>query len=686
MDSQIEHRITRTLRSGFLYGGDYNPEQWMAAMGYPDDAVWREDLHLMREAGVNLVTIGVFSWASLQPAEDIYTFEWLDRIFAMLAEAEIGVCLGTGTAAQPAWLSAAYPDVLPVTQWGARKRHGHRMNYCPTNPDFRRLANALVTRLAERYRDHPALRLWHVSNEYGPDCFCDRCAARFREWLQTRYGSLDALNARWVTAFWSHNYTAWEQIEPPSPLDQHGEHETPALLLDYRRFMSDMNLAGYTAEAAILREVTPQIPITTNFHGLVKGLDYFSWAPHVDVVSWDSYPAYGAHPSGTAFRFDLMRGLKGGQSWLLMEQSPNQVQWHLQNPGKRPGEMRAQSYQAIAHGSDGALFFQWRQSRGSAEMFHSAVVSHAGHADTRVFREVAALGKELRHLDRGIVGTSVPARVALLFDWPNWWAVEAGANPSHTLDYMKTVQQYYRALWDRQITVDVVSPDMPLGAYHLVIAPLWMMVAEQHGAAIERYVEQGGMFLATYFSGIVDEDGRAWLGGYPGPLRRALGLWVEEVDPFTPDMSNTVIATDQALASLQGARCSQWGEVVRLEGAVPLATFGQDYYAGYPVITRHQFGAGTAYYVATQLDDEALGQFIGAIAVGADITPALSASPGVEVTVRQGNQTTYLFVINHLATTQDITLPTPMTDLLTNERHSGYLQLPPKGVMILVAG
>ncbi len=681
MDPQTEDRNPRNLRRGFPFGGEYNPEQWMATMGYPNDAVWEDDLRLMREAGVNLVTVGVFDWAALQPAEDIYTFDWLDRILAMLAVAGIDVCLGTGTAAQPAWVSAAYPDVLPVTASGMRKRHGERMNYCPTSPDFRRLANALVTRLAERYRDYAGLRLWHVSNEYGPECFCERCAARFRVWLQERYGSLEALNARWVAAFWSHIYTSWEQIEPPSPL---GEHGMPALLLDYRRFMSDMNLASYLEEAAILREVTPQIAITTNFHGSMKALDYSAWSPHVDIISWDSYPAHGAHPSSTAFRFDVMRGLKNGQSWLLMEQTLSQVQWRLQNPGKRPGEMRLQSYQAIAHGSDGVMFFQWRQSRGSAEMFHSAAVSHAGHSDTRVFREVVELGKELRHLDHRLIGARIPARVALLLSWPSWWAVDADTNPSHTLDYAATVQQYYRALWDRQIAVDVISPDTSLAPYTLVIAPLWMVVTERQGQAIESYIEQGGTLLTTYFSGIVDDDGRAWLGGYPGPLRRSLGLWVEEVDPFTPDMINSINVLESGHLPFEQAQCSQWGEVVRLEGAIPLATFEQDYYKGYPAITRHPFGAGCAYYMATQLDVDRLGQFIGALADAVGIKSVLSTPPGVEVTLRQKDRDTFIFILNHLPVAQNIEIPRPMLDILANEHRSGHIQLPPKGVAILI--
>jgi beta-galactosidase len=680
-DLRISLPGKRLLGPDFPFGAEYNPEQWTAAMGYPDESIWQEDLRLMRQARINLVTLGVFGWASIQPDEETYSMEWLDRILDLLAEADIGVCLATGTAAQPAWASAAYPDILPVTGGGVRKRHGQRMNYCPTSPTFRRLANSLVTRLAERYHEHPALRLWHVSNEYGPECFCDRCAARFRLWLQARYGSLAALNTHWVTPFWSHTYTSWEQILPPSSL---GEHRMLALLLDYQRFLSDMNLAGYQEEAKILHELTPNIPITTNFHGLIKSLDYASWSPHLDLISWDSYPPHGEHPSRRAFRFDVMRGLKGGQSWLLMEQTPGQVEWRPQNPMKRPHEMRLQSYQALAHGSDGIMFFQWRQSRGSTEMFHSAIVGHSGHEDTRIFHEVATLGQELRRLDRAMIGTPVPARIALILSWPNWWAVEADVNPSHTLNYLETVQRYYQAFWDRQIPVDVISPDTPLERYALVIAPLWMMVSEQQGKAVERYVEGGGTFLASYFSGVIDEDGRAWLGGYPGPLRRSLGLWIEEVDPFTADMANTVVTGDTAQLPFRDASCSAWAEVVRLEGASPIATFATDYYAGHPAITRHHLGRGKSYYIATELEEAMLGRFLGYLAEEAGTAPSLVTVPGVEVTVRQGRESTYFFLLNHLTVSQRVVLPTPMQDIIKNERWENHIDLPPGDVAILV--
>jgi beta-galactosidase len=662
------------------YGGDYNPEQWTPAFGYEGERIWHDDMRLMRLAQVNVATVGVFSWVALQPDETTFTFGWLDRVMDLLAENGIFACLGTGTAAQPAWLSAAYPDVLPVDEQGQRRAHGRRQNYCPTSPDFRRLAADLARRLAERYRTHPALLLWHVSNEYGPACYCARCAARFRTWLQARYGALDEVNRRWQTAFWSHIYTDWAQIQPPGP---RGETSIQGLALDYRRFMSDMNLECYRREADVLHAVTPDVPVTTNFMRFYKPLDYFAWAPYLDVIAWDSYPQREDHPSSTALMHDLMRGLKGGQSWLLMEQTPSQVQWRPYNPLKRPGVLRLWSYQAMAHGSDAVMYFQWRQSRGAAEKYHGAIVSHAGHEHTRVFGEVAGLGAELQRLGAGILGTRVPARVALVFSWPNWWNVEYQPGPSSALNYVEEVQRYYRALWERNIAVDVVTPDHDVTGYALVIAPLLNMVSAEQGAALTRYVEQGGTFLTTFFSGVVDENDRAWLGGYPGPLRRMLGLWVEEFDPLAPDMSNRVRVPEGSRLPPGSYACDLWCDLVHLEGGQALATYEEDFYAGRPAITEHRYGQGRALYVATRPAQPLIAALLAALLDDLGVTAPLAAPAGVEVTRREKDGGHYLFVLNHNAQSVQIARPAPMHNLLTGETCTGTVGLPPREVAVL---
>jgi beta-galactosidase len=667
---------------GLLFGADYNPEQWTPAMGYEDEAIWLEDMRLMAEAGVNTATVGVFSWALLQPNEQTFTFTWLDRLLDLLAEHGIAACLATGTAAQPAWLSQAYPEVLPVNAFGQRQRHGGRMNFCPTSPVFRRFSQQLVRALAERYRNHPALLIWHISNEYGPQCYCDQCAARFRIWLRESYGDLAELNRRWLTPFWGHVFTAWDQIEPPSQL---GDRSMQGLILDYQRFMSAMNLECYQAERAILREITPDVPAMTNFHGLVKNLDYFAWAPFQDIITWDSYPPANEAPGRTAFRLALMRGLKHGQPWLLLEQTPSQTQWRPFNPLKRPGVMRLQSYQAIAHGSEGAMYFQWRQARGSSEMHHGAIVSHAGSTQTRTFQEVAALGAELRSLGTKLLGARVPARVAMLFSWPNWWAVEYQPGLSSALDYLDEVMRYYAALWPHNVAVDICSPNDSLAGYDLVIAPLLYLLEEPQAAAIEQYISAGGVFLTSYFSAIVDHSGKAWLGGSPGPLRRALGIWVEEVDPLLPDQHNHLIVPESQFVPAGAYDCDLWCEVLHLEGAQAIAQFGDDFYAGQPAISEHHYGAGRSYYVATRPEARLLESLLGAILDSCGITAPLAAPAGVEVVERATAEGTWTFVLNHSTTEQIVPLPQPMQDLLTQQQHDGSIQLASSGVAILVA-
>jgi beta-galactosidase len=678
--SSVAQPLTRRLPS-FFYGGDYNPEQWTATFGANEEEIWREDVRLMRLAHVNVATIGVFSWVSLQPDEHTFTFEWLDRVLDLLAENQIFACLATATAAQPAWLSAAYPDVLPVDEQGVRHGQGARQNYCPTSPDFRRLSQNLARHLAQRYSNHPALLLWHVSNEYyGGGCYCERCASRFRDWLRACYGSLDAVNLHWNTAFWSHTYTAWEQVVPPGPRT---EVSVQGLTLDYKRFISDMYLECYRGEADILHEVTPAIPVTTNFMGVYRNIDYFSWAPYLDFACWDSYPMRTTHPAEIAFAHDLTRGVRNGQSWLLMEQTPSQTQWRPYNPLKRPGVLRQHSFQAVAHGADAVMYFQWRQSRGSFEMFHGAIVSHVGHEHTRVFNDVARIGTELAELDNGILGTRLPTRVAMIFDWSNWWNVEFTPGLSNALNYNDEILLYYQALWERNIAVDVVSPNGDLSGYDLVIAPLLNMVSKEQGTSIESFVEQGGTFVTGYFSGVVDTDTRAWLGGYPGPLRKALGIWVEEFDPLDPEQSNMVVVAERGQLPAGSYRCDRWCDLVNLEGAIALATYGEDFYVGRPAITEHTFGKGKAIYVATHPEKRLVDALVGSLLDELKIAGPLSVPTGVEVTKREGNGQSYLFMLNYNDDAVQISLPEAMDELLNGGGRVTKLELPAKGVAIL---
>ncbi|MBL8132287.1 MAG: beta-galactosidase [Anaerolineae bacterium] len=652
------------------HGGDYNPEQWSRE-------IWAEDFRLMQKAGITAATVGVFSWVSLQPSEDRFTFEWLDEVIDGLHAHGIHVILATPSAAPPAWMSQAYPETLRSDENGIRRQHGQRVNYCPNSSDYRRLSGEMARRLAERYGKHAALLLWHVSNEYGGACYCDTCAARFREWLQARYGTLDELNARWWTPFWSHTYTDWGQIMPPR---RNAETLTHGLNVDYFRFMNDSQIACYRGERDILRAITPETPITTNLMGTYKPLDYRRWAKEMDVVAWDCYPNPNHAASDIAFLHDLTRGLKDGQPFLLMEQTPSSQNWQEINALKRPGVLRLWSYLAVAHGADSVLYFQWRRGRGGCEKLHGAVVEHAGREDTRVFREVSQLGAELQTLGDSVIGAAVDAQVALLFDWDNWHALDDAVGPVRDKRYLETVRKHYRALYSRNVPVDIVFPDSDLSRYKLLVAPMLYMVKPGVAEKIEALVANGGTFVSTYLSGLVDETDLAFENGYPGPLSSVLGIWVEEIDALYPDQENTLVMSDGSGAY----PCRHLADLLHTQGAEVLATYGSDFYAGMPALTRNAFGRGSAYYIASDPDQPFLNRLYGDLLVDQGITAAFRAPEGVEVAVRVKGEQSILFVLNHNASVATLDLGSKvLRDSLTGEMVSGILALDGYGVRIL---
>ena len=422
-----------------IYGGDYNPDQWT-----PD--VWQEDVRLMQEAGVNLVSLGIFSWTRMEPQPGVFDFSWLDQIIDLLYAHGVSVDLATPTASPPAWMIKLHPEMLPVNADGITLWHGSRRHYCPHNPNYHQYAKRIAAQLAERYKDHPALAMWHVDNEYGchvGECFCDHSAAAFRVWLKEKYGTLDQFNFAWGTAFWSQIYTDWEEIHPPK---RSPAHINPTQQLDWARFSSDSWLVCFEQQKSILKAITPHIPVTTNFMGFHKGVDYFKFAQHEDHVSQDSYPDTfdPEWMKQAGMVCDLIRSVGERRPWLLMEQATSQVNWRQRNAVKRPGVMRLGSYQAIARGADGIMFFQWRQSKAGAEKHHSGMVPHGG-TDTRVWREVKALGNELKKLD-SVLTSQVKAEVAILMDWNNWWALELDSKPSSDLKLVPQLYHYYKPL------------------------------------------------------------------------------------------------------------------------------------------------------------------------------------------------------------------------------------------------
>jgi beta-galactosidase len=668
-----------------LYGGDYNPEQW------PKD-IWAEDMRMFKLADIDIATINVFSWSLTQPDEDTYNFEWLDEIIDTLAVNGIKICLGTSTAAHPAWMAKKYPDVLTVDFEGRKKKYGRRHNSCPNSPTYRKYSQRIAQKLAERYKDHSAILLWHVNNEYGVRCYCDNCEKSFRIWLQEKYATLDEVNRVWNTRFWGHTFYDWDEIVLPNLLSEHlsaTNHEVTSfqgISLDYDRFISDSILDCYVIERDAIKEVIPDAFVTTNFqsNGTYRLLDYFKWARELDVIALDMYPTNDMPMSHTAMRHDLMRGLKDGDPFLLMESCPTQLNWKPQNALKRPGVNKLWSYQAISRGADSIMYFQLRRSVGAFEKFHGAVIDHVGHENTRVFRECADLGKELTQLGDSILGARVDAKVGIVFDWENWWALEHTSGPSVDLKYLNEVQKYYDAFYHQNIQVDMIGIDTKLEQYDLVIAPVLYMIKRGYAQKLEDFVQNGGSFVTTFFSGIVDEHDLVTLGGYPGELRNLLGIWVEEIDSLFPEQTNSIVMK-QSFKQLCGSYESRiLCDLIHVEGAEVLAEFGREFYQGMPALTRNKFGSGEAWYVASSPEPRFLTELVSTLCESKGIEPILASAPNIEVSRRHKNGRNYTFLLNHNEEEKTVNIGEEnQQDMLTGEMVSGEIRIAPNGVAIL---
>lgn len=657
------------------YGGDYNPEQW------PEET-WEEDMRLLKLAHIDIVTLNVFSWASLQSDDGVYHFEKLDKIMELVKKHGLNVCLATSTGAHPAWMARKHPDILRVEANGMKRKFGSRHNSCPNSPTYQKYAVALASKLAGRYKGYDNIVAWHISNEYGGECYCENCEKKFREWLKEKYGTIEEVNRAWDTAFWGHTFYDFEDIVVPNQLSEHWGNDRSTfqgISLDYRRFNSESILNAYRLEYDAIRAITPDIPITTNLMGTYQPLDYQMWGKYMDFISWDNYPANDTPVSGVALRHDLMRGLKQGKPFALMEQTPSVTNWLPYNMLKRPGVMRLWSYQAVAHGADTVMFFQMKRSIGACEKYHGAVIDHAGHENTRVFREVTALGSELDRLGDQTLGARCDAKAAIVFDWDNWWGISYSAGPSVYLDYCKEVERYYKALFDLHIPVDMIGVEDDLSQYDLVIAPVLYMVKSGFDEKLRTYVKNGGRFLTTFFSGYVDEHDLVTVGGYPGKLRDILGIWVEEEDALPEDMHNSFHYKGKTYPA------SMLCDLLHTEGAEALAFYEKDFYAGMPVLTKNAFGKGFGYYVATQSDDDFYREYLGEICREAGIEPIMEAPDDMEVTRRVNKNGTFVFLLNHGEEARIMAMPFAGTDLLSEKSYEegDALTLEAKGVAII---
>lgn len=661
-----------------LHGGDYNPDQWRDCPEILD-----EDMRLMKLSGCNTMSLGIFSWTMLEPSEDNFDFSFMDMMMDKLAANGIKVFLATPSGARPAWMSYDHPEVLRCDREGRRLTHGGRHNHCYTSPYYRKKVGKINRLLAERYKDHPALIGWHISNEYSGECYCPLCREAFREWLKKKYNNdLDALNKAYWTAFWSHTYTDWRQIDPPSPL---GETCTHGLTLDWKRFCSDQTYDFIKNEIEPLKEITPDIPVTTNFMGYFHYLDYYKIMDLMDVISWDNYPKWHSEipdcvtACHTAFMHDLYRSMKGGKPFMLMESTPSCVNWSDYNKLKRPNMHILSSLQAVAHGSDTVQYFQWRKGRGASEKFHGAVVDHCGHENTRVFREVAKLGGMLAKMD-DIVGTYVNSDAAILYDYQNHWALN-DARGLHLSDkkYYKTIQQHYKTFWERGVNVDIIGPKFDFSSYKLIIMPMMYMMRPELIAKVKEYVENGGILVGTYVTGWVDEHDLCYLGGFPAmELKDVFGIWAEETDTLFPSDRNSVKLNDGRVYS-----AVDYCEVIHPSTAEVLGCYEKDFYSGTPAFTKNNFGKGCAYYIAFRNEEDFQHDFYIQLISELDLNRAwdVPTPEGVTAHAREDENTKYIFVENY--TDSEYILPVSgYRDMFTNEEIS-EIALEPFGCKII---
>ena len=642
----------------FLHGGDYNPDQWLTTPEVID-----RDFELMPKAGCNAFSVGIFAWTMYEREEGKYTFDWLDDVMGRIAGIGGKAILATPSGARPAWMARKYEEVRRVDRQGLREPYQGRHNHCWTSPIYRAKVEAINTRLAERYKDHPALGMWHLSNEYSGECYCPLCVGRFREWVREKYGSIEALNEAWWTGFWSHQVVDWEDIEPR-------DHVLEGMMLDWMRFNSWQVGDFVDFEAAPLRRITPGVPVTTNFMGFHEGIDYRDLARHLDVITDDQYPAYSPFAEDlprsaayTSLKDDMYRCFKPDRPWMLMESCPGSPQWKVPRTLKRPGLHRAEMLQAIAHGAEGTCYFQWRAGRGGLEKLHGAVVEHEGSERTQTFRDVADHSAMLTEI-KDLLGTPpAEAEVALIFDWDVRWAFNLTDGVAKRSDaYVQAALDHYQPFWETGIPVDVIGTDDPLDKYKLVIAPILWMLKPGLAERLRAYVERGGTLVGTYYSFMTDESNRMLLGGWPGNgLREVFGVWNEEVD-WLPEGQAAKLDSDLELTA------RDLRAILHAEGAEVVARYADQYYAGTPAITRHRFGEGEAWYIGARLDVPSLRELYGQLREPLDLRPVVDHAipPGVSAHARGD----WRFLINW--TDQPVTV--------------GPHSLPPFGSVVLRPG
>ena len=653
-----------------MHGADYNPDQWL---DMPE--ILKEDVRLMKVAGMNEVSVAIFAWKALEPEEGVYTFEWLDELFDRMEAAGIDIALATPSGARPAWMDKNHPECLRVEENRVKNLHGFRHNHCYTAPYYRKKVHEMNTMLAERYGKRKALKMWHISNEYGGWCHCELCQEAFRDFLRKKYDNdIKKLNDQWWTRFWSHEFSSFDEIESPAP---HGEQFIHGLQIDFRRFVTHQTKEFALNEIEPLRRITPNIPVCTNLMGTYGGLDYWKFEEAFDIASWDEYPDWhndwekvADTGSKMAFIHDLNRSL---------------TNWMPVNKLKRPGVDRLAAIQAVAHGADSVQYFQFRKGRGSSEKFHGAVVDHYGKEDTRIFKEISRLGEELKKLD-GVVGTCVKPDVAVLFDWDNRWALEqiqAISDNGTDRGYEGECQNHYRSFWKRSIAVDVNDTEQSFEEYRLVVAPMMYMSKAGVADRLKAFVANGGTVVFTYLTAYANENDLCYLGGFPGDgLKEVAGIWAEEIDALYDKDRNSITTING-----KTYECTKFCELIHVigENTKVLATYESDFYAGQPAVTVNTYGKGKCYYIATRANQEFLDDFYGQLIDEMGLSESILSEDveNVSVTTRYGDGEQYYFIMNFSSEEKKCQLKEAVDDVLTGQEKSGQIVLEPYGYLIV---
>jgi beta-galactosidase len=660
----------------FRFGVDYYPEHW------PEER-WETDARLMREAGMNVIRLAEFAWVKMEPKQDVFDFDWLDRAIEIFHKKGISVLLGTPTASPPPWLAHKNPDILRVREDGLRVGYGSRRKNCPSHPLYRERSRSITTAMAEHFAGNPAVIGWQTDNEFGDRCYCDICRKEFQTWLQQRYGTLDELNTRWGTVFWSHIYSDWEQIS--LPLSTLGAPPNPSLALDFKRFVSSAYESFQQEQIDILRATCPNHFITHDLMGFgYDGLDYFDLTKPLDFVSWNNYPIGFWHklpysPSSPALSHDAMRGLKNKNFWV-MEHQAGPTGWQVVSPAPRPGVLRLWAYQSIAHGADGIVFFRWRTARFGAEQYWHGVLEHDGRAGRR-YTELQQVGMELKRVGEKFFEAETRSRVAIIQSYDSRFAFQVQGN-SDEFGYEKHIAQIYDVLWKRNLSVDVVSAMDDLSKYDLVIAPTLHVLTDTIAANLQSYVKAGGTLVVTPRTGVKDIDNVVVNQPLPGLLAELCGVIVEEYDAITPNISQAITFDVDGLAG-QTLPVQIWCDILAPHGAEVIAHYAQDYYTGKPAVTLNKFGQGQAIYLGAIGTDSFYETILGWLLKQNNIQSDIEAPAGVEITKRsQDNQTIY-FVLNFNSSPQSINLPVAYDNLLNNTIVSGTVQVDANDALIL---